>query len=316
VYKLTVVIVSYNTRELLLQCLESLFKGTEGIATEVFVVDNASKDESAEAVEKTFPQVHLIRNPENHGFARAVNQGLKRSRGEYLLLLNPDTTIPQDTLPEMLSFLEDHPNAGAAGPQLLHEDGRLQNSFANFPTLATELLNKSLLRTLFPGRYPGKNRKFSGPVEVESVIGACMLVKREAFHSVGMLDEGYFFFLEETDWCLRMRKSGWKIFFLPHLRVLHLQGRSAGETPLPARIEYYRSRYRFFTVHRPKVSGMILRAGLFIRLVLESLASLLISLSSLFLYRKEVRRLRTRVGLLVWHLAGCPDNQGLKRLYS
>jgi GT2 family glycosyltransferase len=310
---LSVILVSYNTRVLLLDCLASLYRAAESVKMEVFVIDNASRDGSAEAVAESFPQVRLIHNANNRGFAAAVNQGLRESMGRLLLLLNPDTVLGAGTLTEMTSFLDRHREAGAAGAQLIHEDGRRQNSFANLPTLATELLNKSLLRLIRPGKYLRKEGKFTGPVEVESIIGACMMVKKEVCESVGLLDEGYFFFLEETDWCLRMRKAGWKIFFLPHVRVVHLQGRSASQDLTASRIEYYRSRYRFFARHRSWLSRLILRAGLVLRLCVECLSSFLLSSLSCFLYRKEVARLKVRVGLLSWHLAGCPDNRGLKK---
>jgi len=310
---LTVIIVSYNTRELLLRCIESLYHGGGHLTLELFVIDNASRDGSAEAVARSYSQVHLIRNDENRGFARAVNQGLQASSGRNCLLLNPDAVAGRETLEAMADYLDAHPEAGAIGPQLLHEDGRLQNSIASFPTLATELLNKSLLRRLFPKRYPGKNRKYSGPVEVESLIGACMMVKRQVIDTVGLLDEGYFFFLEETDWCLRMRKAGWKIFFLPDLKVLHLQGKSASQKLTAARIEYYRSRYRFYTLHRGRVTAMLLRAGLVVKLLIECTGSFLLSALSAFTNEKELARLRVRLGLLAWHLTGCPDDMGLRR---
>ncbi len=309
---LTIILVSYNTRELLLNCLDGLYHNPGRLALEVFVIDNASRDGSADTVAVAYPQVHLIRNTENRGFARAVNQGLRAGRGKYCLLLNPDAVADGKTLEEMVDFLNAHPEAGAVGPQLLHEDGRLQNSTAPLPTLATELLNKSLLQRLFPKRYPGKHVKFSAPVEVESLIGACMMVRKEAVDSVGLLDEGYFFFLEETDWCLRMGKAGWKIFFLPDLRVLHLQGKSASQNLTAARIEFYRSRYRFFTLHRGGTATILLHAGLVVKMLLDSLGSFFLSTLTGFSNEKELTRLRVRLGLLAWHLTGCPEDQGLR----
>ncbi len=309
----SVIIVSYNTRDLLLQCLTAVLGAAGSLTVEIVVVDNASEDGSADAVAQRFPGVRLIRNPDNRGFAAACNQGLAEAKGWGLLLLNPDTRVAPNALAEMAAFLKGHPRVGAVGAQLIHEDGRLQNSVANFPTLTTELVNKSLLRRLFPGRYPGKEGAHSGPVEVESVIGACMMVRREALHAVGPLDEGYFFFLEETDWCYRMRAGGWKIFSLPHVRVVHLQGRSARRDIVSARIEYYRSRYRFFALHRSRFSRVVLRVGLFIRLSAEFLFSLFLSLVTLFSLRKERERLRVQAGLLAWHLAACPADRGLNR---
>ena len=311
--ELSVIIVSYNTKDLLLECLTSVFGSSSGISCDVHVVDNGSEDGSADAVAQGFPNVRLIRNPDNRGFARACNQGLREAQGKYLLLLNSDAKIKSEALHEMIAFMDKTPDAGAVGGQLIREDGSLQNSFDNFPDLCTELLNKSLLKLLFPKRYPGKHLKFAGPVPVESLIGACMMVRREAMEAVGMLNEGYFFFLEETDWCLRMQERGWKIYFLPHVRILHLQGKSAARDIAASRIEFYRSRYRFFSLHRSLTSRLILRAGLFLNLCIETLYSLLISLISGFAYHKEVSRLRVRLKLLAWHLLGCPDHWGLRR---
>ena len=309
---LSVIIVSYNTKDLLLECLTSVFGSSSGILCDVHVVDNGSMDGSADAVAQGFPNVRLIRNPDNRGFARACNQGLREAQGKYLLLLNSDAKIKSEALRELIAFMDRTPDAGAAGGQLIREDGSLQNSFDNFPDLCTELMNKSLLKLLFPKRYPGKHLKFEGPVQVESLIGACMMVRREAMEAVGMLDEGYFFFLEETDWCLRMNDLGWKIYFLPHVRILHLQGMSAARDISSARIEFYRSRYRFFGLHRSFMSRLMLRAGLFLNLCIETFYSLMVSLISGFAYRKEVSRLRVRLKLLAWHLLGCPNHWGLR----
>lgn len=172
-------------------------------------------------------------------------------------------------------------------------------------------MNKSLLKRLFPRHFPGKHLTFPGPVEVESLIGACMMVRCEAISSAGLLDPGYFFFLEETDWCLRVRERGWKIYFLPHVKVLHLQGQSAKRDPAAARIEFYRSRYRFFALHRSLISRLILRFGLMAKLFVESGYSLLAVLASGFLYRREVVRLGVRARLLLWHLLGCRCHWGL-----
>jgi len=309
---LSIIIVSYNTRELLLGCLGTLFREECRLTLKVCVIDNASRDGSGEAVARRYPEVRLIRNPENRGFARAVNQGLSATSGRNRLLLNPDARVSPATLEAMAAYLDAHPETGAVGPQLLHEDGRLQNSIAPFPTLATELLNKSLLTRLFPQRYPGKGRRFEGPTEVASLIGACMMVKGEVLDNVGMLDEGYFFFLEETDWCLRMGRKGWKVLFLPGLKVIHLQGKSAAQNLTAARIEYYRSRYRFFTLHRGRVKTSLLRAGSLVKLLIESTGSLLLSAGTGFSNRKELSRLRVRLGLLAWHLTGCPEDEGIK----
>jgi GT2 family glycosyltransferase len=199
--------------------------------------------------------VTFIQNQKNVGFAVANNQALRLSKGDYLLLLNPDTRVKEGSIEGLVSFMESSSEAGVAGAQLLNDDGSKQNSIANFPSLATELLNKSLLRWLFPKQFPGKERDYSNPVEVDSVIGACMMVRRKALDQVGLLDEDYFLFLEETDWCYRMKRAGWKIYHVPQAEVYHFQGKSTEADRKRAKVEYYRSRYHFFKKTRVICNG-------------------------------------------------------------
>ncbi|MGB9629360.1 MAG: glycosyltransferase family 2 protein [Thermodesulfobacteriota bacterium] len=308
----SVIIVNWNTKNYLLHCLESLFYTGEGFSKEVIVVDNGSQDGSVNELKKSFPSVHLIENKSNLGFAKAVNLGLQQASGRYLLLLNPDTLIKDGSIEELFSFMEEHREVAVTGPQLLNGDGSKQNSIANFPSLTTELLNKNLLRWLFPERYPGKEKDYSNPIEVDSVIGACMMVRREAMEQVGLLDEDYFLFLEETDWCYRMRKAGWKVYHVPQARVIHFQGKGAEKEKKRAKVEYYRSRYIFFKKNRGRSQELLLRMGLLIRLVLEEIFMFLACLFTLFSIKKLTERLSLYTNLLWWHLKGCPEGMGLK----
>ncbi len=243
---LSIIIVNWNTKTLLIQCLSSIFEKTKGLKIEVIVVDNDSQDGSVSEVKKAFPHVHIIGNERNLGFAKGANQGLQKASGRNILLLNPDTQVKNGAVERLMSFMDGHLDVGAIGAQLLNLDGSKQNSIANFPSLATELLNKSLLRWLFPKKYPSKRRNYVEPIEVDSVIGACMMVRRDAINQVGLLDEDYFLFLEETDWCYRMERAGWKVYHIPHAEVFHSQGKSTEAVRKRARIEFYRSRYDFF----------------------------------------------------------------------
>ena len=310
---LSIIIVSWNTKELLLSCVKSVFEGGQGISREVIVVDNGSQDGSRQEVKKIFPFVRLVENERNLGFAKGVNQGLEIASGRYVLLLNPDTRMKQGAIERLMSFMDVHPDTGVAGAQLLNPDGSKQNSIANFPSLATELLNKSLLRRLFPKWFPGKEKNYSEPVEVNSVIGACMMVRREALDQVGLLDEDYFLFLEETDWCYRMKKGGWKIFHVPQAEVFHLQGKSAEADKKRARVEYFRSRYHFFKKNRGGGQWSILLAGLLIRLGCELLAMTVASLATLFAVKSWRRKLSIYAHLFWWHVRFCPDEMGLRK---
>jgi GT2 family glycosyltransferase len=308
----SIIIVSWNTRELLLSCIKEALQIDRGISREIIVVDNASRDGSAREVKGEFPSVHLIENEKNLGFAKAVNQGLQKGSGKYVLLLNPDTQVKGGAVERLVSFMETHLGAGVAGPQLLNSDGSKQNSIANYPSLATELFNKSLLRRLFKKKFPGKERDYSEPVEVDSVIGACMIVRREAIHQVGLLDEDYFLFLEETDWCYRMTKRGWKIYHVPQAEVGHFQGKSAEIVKKRAKVEFYRSRYHFFKKNRGRLQWFILLGGLLIRLGIELLGTGLISLVTFFTIKGWQKKLSIYAYLLWWHLKFCPSEMGLR----
>lgn len=307
----SIIIVNWNTRELLLNCLSSVFATTSGLACETIVVDNGSQDGSSGAVAEQFPQTTVIHNTENRGFARANNQALAGARGRYILLLNSDAVLTEGSLQGLVSFMDKTPGAGIAACQFISPDGSKQNSFDNFPTMATELLNKTLLKTFFPARYPSKRRDYREPLAVDSVIGACMLVRAEAIREVGGLDEDYFFFMEETDWCFRMHQAGWQVYHLPGIRVYHLQGKSKEKNPAKAWIEYYRSLYIFFKKNRSSFAYYLLRIGKAFKLIVNTLLVSLGIICTLGRNKGSVRRFHIYGGLLLWHLRGCPKQEGL-----
>ena len=307
----SIIIVNWNTRELLLDCLKSVYDTAADLNTEVIVVDNGSHDGSSQAVKEGFPQAKLIQNSENKGFARANNQALSNTTGRYALLLNSDAKLTDGALTELVNFMDKTPKAGIAACQYINQDGSKQNSFDSFPSLATELLNKTLLKTLFPQKYPSKKKEYPKPMEVDSVIGACMIVRKEAIKQVGMLDEDYFFFIEETDWCFRMHKAGWKVYHLPEIKVYHLQGQSKEKNPSKAWIEYYRSSYTFFKKNRSAFSYYTLRILRVGKLIINLLLVLLGFLATLGLDKGLRRRFRIYRDLLLWHLKLCPASAGL-----
>jgi GT2 family glycosyltransferase len=308
---ISIVMVNWNTKHLLLQSLGSIYQTSKKMKIKVWVVDNGSSDGSVTAVREKFPVVLLIENENNLGFAKAVNQGLRKASGRYVLLLNPDTQVKPGAIEQLVSFMNAHPDVGIAGAQLFNADGSKQNSIANFPSLATELLNKNFLRWLFPGTFPGKERDYPEPIEVDSVIGACMMVRRETVEQVGLLDENYFLFLEETDWCYRMKKVDWKIYHVPQAEVYHFQGKSAETVKKEARIEFYRSRYHFFKKNRGSLQWFILLIGLLIRLVFEFIAMIVASMITLFMIKGWRKKLSNYAYLFWWHLRFCPEGMGL-----
>lgn len=306
---LSVVIVNWNTRRLLADCLSSLPEAAPGLSLEIWVVDNGSTDGSQAMLAQQFPQVKLIANDRNRGFAAANNQALRQARGRVMLLLNSDTVACPGSLARLLQVLEQHPRAGIVGARLLNRDGSVQNSIAPIPSLWTELGHKGLLRLIRPRRYRTRLPvEASEAAEVDSVIGACMLVRAQVLEQAGLLDEGYFFFLEETDWCLRAQRAGWAVLSDPQARVYHLQGGSASGVKAQARIEYWRSRYRFFDLHYGWTSRAVLRIGLLAKLAVGWAIN---ELAGLF-HAKAKQRARVYRKIGQWHLAGRPVNWGLQ----
>lgn len=312
--RISFIVINYNTRELVLSCIQSIKEHAgQKFDYEIWLVDNASSDGSIEAVAGTFPDVLIIGNQENMGFARANNMALKKADGEVVVLLNSDARLTAGAIEAMYEVLESDQQVAVVGGQLLNVDGSSQNSIDNTPTLLTELCNKSLLRKLFPRIYPSKYRHFETPSQVHQVIGACMMLRRAAIEQVGLFDEGYFFFMEETDWQLRFRKAGWKIIHQPHARIYHEQGKSANRRPASARIEFYRSRYRFFVKHYGFLVTGLLMAGLFLKLIIGFVVNVLGQALMFGMSGALWRRLRMQGALLGWHLLFFPKTWGLKK---
>jgi len=219
--KLTVCIVSWNTRDLLLECLKSVCNSHTVFEYEITVVDNNSTDGSAGATALAYPNVRLIRNTNNPGFAAANNQAIKISNAPYVLLLNPDTVIFPDLLQGLVDFMEANPKAGAAGPKLVFPDGTIQDSCSLYPPGLEMIL---IHHNLKPDRPLNVNVPY--PFQVASVMGACLIVSRQAVEKVGLMDENFFLIFEEADWCYRMLQAERDVFYLPTHKVVHYQGQS------------------------------------------------------------------------------------------
>lgn len=311
---LSIVVLTWNGQDLLLDCLRSLDREVRAradsgrIECEVIVVDNGSNDGTVEAVRERFPWAELVALPRNVGFAAGNNAGLQKARGRVIVLLNNDTLALPDGLERCVRFLEAHPDVGVVGPQLLHPDGRKQNSIHNFPSLLTEIVPKGLLELLFPRRFPSKRFEHDEPLDVEAVLGACLVVRREVVESVGPLPEDYFFFLEETDWCFQVRRAGWRIVHLPDAHLVHIHGAATKKrVPLPTRIEYHRSLYRFFRKNRGRLQAAAVVTVRVVKLVL----ALVFGAPLALVLRRERERWRERAAILGWHLRGRPAAAGL-----
>jgi len=299
---------------MLTECLNSVYGSQLQGEPLVVVVDNGSSDESVQRALKKHPRIHVLASGKNLGFAAAVNCGLPLFREtKYVLLVNTDAFLETRCAQTLLDFLESHPKAGMVGPKLLNPDGTPQTSFEAFPTLATETLNRSLLKRVFPKRYPSKNSVFSSPTLVEGLIGAVVMIRVQAFLDVGGFDEDYFFFLEETDLALRMRKTGWDAYHHPGADAVHLQGATAKKMELESRIEFYRSRYIFFRKHYGSFSTNVVKIVQVASLTINVAFWGLVAAATCGTISNQARRLEVKFGLWRWHLWGCPEGQGLPR---
>lgn len=295
------VIVNWNTRELLKNCLESVVRTVHDLTYEIIVVDNASDDGSVAMLHGLFPQVMIIANDKNRGFGAANNQAFQTMEGRYAFLLNTDTVLMEGAVWELFVFMENHPEAGMSCGQLLNRDGSKQNSIAPFPTLFTLLMNISLLEYLFPEKYPSKRYEHHQPIAVDSGVGACLMVRREAMDAVGWFDERYFFFFEETDWAYRMRLAGWRVYHVPTARIYHLQGQSIGPD-IRSRIEFYRSRYQFFKKWHSLPYYFLIRMVIFGRLLVNCFFTALRVIISLGTSRGSHDKLCVYSRLVCWHI--------------
>jgi GT2 family glycosyltransferase len=248
--KLSVVIVSYNVRSYLEQCLQSVQRALEGIEGEVFVVDNHSDDDSVVTVREKYPCVRLIENQENLGFSKANNQAIRQSQADYVLLLNPDTVVAEDTLRGVLTFMDEHPKAGGAGVMMCYEDGsRAPESRRALPTpwvAALKMLG-------FTKRYYMSHLPWDQPCRIEVISGAFCLLRHEALKTIGLLDEDFFMYGEDIDLSYRLLKGGWENWYLPY-SIIHYKGKSTQKSDYRYVHVFYQAMLIFFQKHYSHLS--------------------------------------------------------------
>jgi len=260
----TIIIVSYNCRDALRECLRKLTKQTD--VPPIIVVDNASADGSAEMVTRDFPAAELIRNARNYGFAAACNQGIGASNTDFILLLNPDTLLDRVELQKLLEAMTSRPEVGACGPRILNVDGSLQPSCRRFPTLWAMVCDELGLGRLFPHSRLFAKYRMSGWAhdetrEVDQLMGSCLLLRHMALESVGPLDERFFLYFEEVDLCWRLWQAGWRVLFVADATVTHVGGASS-KTNRPVALHHrYRSLFAFYRKHYPQWQLPILKAA-------------------------------------------------------
>jgi N-acetylglucosaminyl-diphospho-decaprenol L-rhamnosyltransferase len=305
--RVSVIVVNWNTRDLLERCLRSVYEAAwPGVELEVIVVDNASRDGSARMVSERFPQASLIACPSNLGFARANNLAMQRATGSYFLLLNPDAELQSDALSILVQYAERHPEAGVVGPRLLNSDGSAQSSRRRFPTVATALVESTVLQRWMPDhpvlrRYYLMDRGDDDLQETDWLVGACLLVRTAAVAEVGLLDEGYFMYCEEMDWCRRLAGAGWKTVYHPEARVVHHGGQSADQDLFRRHVRFQHSKCRYFEKHHGGIISQALRVhllGNYLFLLAEDTLKLLLPRKR----EMRLRRVSTLARVVAWML--------------
>lgn len=257
-YSFDIILVNYNSTDHLLACVKSIYHSLTGVSSKIIVIDNDSKD-NVEQVTASFPNIQLIKNTTNMGFAKAVNQGIGKGSLPYIMLLNPDTSISEDFFSKALEFMEQHPDVGIVGPKILDPDGSVQGSARSFPTPLTAIFGRtSLLTRLFPNNPISRQNilttGFDGQstVPVDWISGAGMLVRRKAIDKVGLMDERFFMYWEDADWCKRMWEAGWKVIYYPVISLTHHVGTSSRKKFFRSTFEFHRSAFNLYRKHTAK----------------------------------------------------------------
>lgn len=244
------IIVNWNVRELLEKCLLSIAKFSSHFNYEVIVADNASMDGSVWMMRERFPQINLIANTKNVGFAAGVNQGIKQARGEYIVLLNPDVEIKESTLEKLLDEFKNYADSGIVGGKIKNEDGSIQPSVRAYPDIWSHILItlkfQHILKSRAIGRYMAEDFNYDKRQEVDQVMGAFFAIRRKVIEQIGLMDERFFLWFEEVDFCKRVKTSGWKIIYTPESEVIHLGGKSFGQISSVARQRIFNKSLRYY----------------------------------------------------------------------
>lgn len=271
----SIIIVSWNVRDFLRACLRSIEPARADLSLEVIVVDGASHDGSVDMVRQEFPWVQVIACTENVGFPRGNNLGLAQANGRTLLLLNPDTELKPQALQTMVAYLDSHPDIGALGAQLLNSDGSLQSSRRRFPTFTTALFESTWLEPYAPAtvlrRFYALDLPDDQIADVEWLTGACILAPRHVWEKVGGLDEAYFMYSEELDWCRRIYEAGWRVVYFPTAQVLHHVGKSSEQAVTARHLNFQRAKLRYFRKYHGRLAAGFLRLFLLVSYVFQLL---------------------------------------------
>lgn len=290
---LSIIIVSWNVRDLLARCLASVAAGLGDLDAETIVVDSASTDGSAAMAAERFPWARVIALDRNVGFSAANNIGLRASRGRCVMLLNPDTAVIGDALAQMVRYLDAHPDVGVVGPHTLNPDGATQSTRRRFPTLATALFESTWLQPYAPRRILDRYYVIGPPddatLDVDWVQGSALMARREVYEQVGGLDEGYVMYSEELDWCRRIKAAGWRVVYLGGARIVHHGGKSSEQVAARRHIHFQTSKVRYFRRHHGRAAA----AGLRLFLLLNYAWQLALEAAKYALnHKRDLRRAR------------------------
>lgn len=250
---LSIIIVNYNSGEMLRDCLKSIYDSQISFEFETIVIDNASADDSLGKAKSSYPDVVYIENHENTGFARANNQGIRMAKGKYILIQNPDTLVIGNAIERLVDYVAANHGVGIAAGKLLNGDRTLQHSIRRFPSASSQLFEACFLHKLLPrlsknlGEVVLDDTEYSKPLDVDWISGAIMLINREALEKVGMLDESFFLYAEEVDWCYRMKLNGWRILYYPEAVFVHFKGKTKANLRLY--VQHIRARRQFNYKH-------------------------------------------------------------------
>ncbi|WP_018758677.1 glycosyltransferase family 2 protein [Paenibacillus terrigena] len=278
---LSIIILNYNTRQLTLDCLQSVYASTTSYRYEVILIDNNSSDDSVEHLQRHYPSTHLIANQENVGFSRANNQGMLVAQGRYILLLNSDTIVESETFEIMLQFMDSHPEVGTSGCKLILPDGSLDKACRRgFPTPSASFYYAFGLSRMFPNnpRFNQYQLGYLSPDEsypIDCLVGAFMLVRREAIDQVGMLDEEFFMYGEDIDWCYRIKKAGWQNYYYSRTFITHYKGASSRRKPFKIIYEFHRAMYLFHKKHYRKHYSILINGLVYAGILVKFSTSLI-----------------------------------------
>ena len=298
---LSITIVSFNSRKYLDQCLKSICKDPTEVSHELIIVDNHSSDGSVEFVQRAYPKVRIIINKENRGFAAGNNQAFGVAQGRYLLLLNPDTIVQKGSLAELVSFMDSHDRCGVAGAALLNIDGKAQPTGVKFPGLWNMFVESVFLDRLLPrsrifGRHKERYEDSMAPRPVDYVQGSCLIVRSSILAEVGSLDERFFMYFEEVDWCWRITEADWQVFLCPAVTIVHIGGETMGHFDEHRLTYYHRGLLLFTTIHYGAGKTVLFRILICWRSLIRLVVWLAVAASQPSLRRTALSSIRGYLG--------------------